>query len=123
VFTTVPQGRTFFHTVRRGETLTSIGTRYGVTPGELRAWNDMSQSTIKAGRQLRVTSDVVRPTSTRGTARSAAATGGAKQLSSPKSGGTPVSNAASAPEHARPAAAPIKSRGASGAGASVPRAR
>ena len=90
VFTAVPRGRTFFHTVRRGETLTSIGARYGVSAGELRAWNGMSQSSINPGRQLRVTSDVVRPTSSRGKARSAAATAGARSLNPRKPGARPA---------------------------------
>jgi len=36
VFTIVPQGRTFYHTVARGESLTSIASRYGVSAAELR---------------------------------------------------------------------------------------
>ena len=34
VFTTVPAGRTFYYTVRRGDTLARIASRYGVTVQE-----------------------------------------------------------------------------------------
>ncbi|HVE49164.1 MAG TPA: transglycosylase SLT domain-containing protein [Casimicrobiaceae bacterium] len=74
VFTAVPQGRTFFHTVRRGETLFRIADQYKVTAAELREWNGLAQNAIAVGQQLRVTSDVVRGRSS----RSAVATGGAK---------------------------------------------
>jgi membrane-bound lytic murein transglycosylase D len=146
VFTVVPQGRTFYHTVRRGETLTSIANRYGVTAAELREWNRLSQSAVAAGRQLRVTSDVVRTSAARGKARTVAG-GGAKSIkgtlpvASEKTGGgsgagpgngkTAASAAGTAngatprspvsPD--KPAVAPIKSRAAPGAGASVPGAR
>jgi membrane-bound lytic murein transglycosylase D len=75
VFTAVPQGRTFYHTVRRGETLVAVAERYGVTPTDLRQWNGLTQNAVQAGQQLRVTSDVVR-----GRARRAVATGGAKSV-------------------------------------------
>lgn len=64
VFTTVPAGRTFFYTVRRGDTLTAIGGRYGVTMQDLRRWNRLSGDTVRIGRKLRVTSDVAPPRST-----------------------------------------------------------
>jgi membrane-bound lytic murein transglycosylase D len=95
VFTVVPQGRTFFHTVRRGETLTSIAARYGVTVEDLRNWNGMTQSAVKAGQQVRVTSDVVRKSTARGRSRAAVATGGARS----------VKPAAKAPPAKRPRAA------------------
>jgi membrane-bound lytic murein transglycosylase D len=84
VFTVVPQGRTFYHTVKRGETLNSIAVRYGVTSAELRSWNGLTQSAVKAGQQLRVTSDLVR-TAARpgGKSRAAVATGGAGTIKSP----------------------------------------
>jgi membrane-bound lytic murein transglycosylase D len=83
VFTVVPQGRTFYHTVRRGETLTSVAARYGVTAEELRGWNAMTQSAVKVGQQLRVTSDVVRSTSQRGRPHKASATTGARSIKPP----------------------------------------
>ena len=58
VFTTVPAGRTFFHTVRRGDTLTGIGARYGVTMQDLKRWNRLARDDVRAGAKLRVTSDV-----------------------------------------------------------------
>ena len=39
VFTTVPQGRTFYYRVQRGDTLPAIAGRYGVTAQDLRGWN------------------------------------------------------------------------------------
>ncbi len=86
VFTAVPQGRTFYHTVRRGETLSSIGRRYGVSVDELRSWNGMRQSALRAGQQLRVTSDVVRTAPPRGKPRSAVATSGAGSIRTPQKG-------------------------------------
>lgn len=83
VFTTVPQGRTFYHTVRRGETLSTIAARYGVTAADLRSWNAMPQSAVTVGQQVRVTSDVVRTSSPRGRVRAAAATGGARSIKPP----------------------------------------
>jgi LysM repeat protein len=57
VFTTVPQGRTSYYHVRRGDTLSSIARRHHVTTAELRAWNGMTQSAIRAGQQLRINSE------------------------------------------------------------------
>jgi membrane-bound lytic murein transglycosylase D len=104
VFTTVPQGRTFYHRVSRGETLYAIAKRYGVTPGELREWNNLPQSSVQAGQQLRVTSDVVRMSSRQGRTRSATATGGAKPVRSGTATTQPPSAAASPAPPASPAA-------------------
>ena len=49
----------------------------GVSAAELREWNGMSQSPLATGRQLRVTSDVVRASAARG---KAAATAGARSV-------------------------------------------
>jgi membrane-bound lytic murein transglycosylase D len=57
VFTTVPQGRTFYHTVKRGDTLSGIAVRYAVTAADLRRWNGLTRDTIRTGQKLRVTSD------------------------------------------------------------------
>ena len=43
VFTTVPQGRTFYYRVQRGDTLPAIAARYGVTAQELRGWNALAR--------------------------------------------------------------------------------
>ena len=60
VFTTVPQGRTFYYRVNRGDTLAGIAARYAVAPAELRRWNGLgpSQNTLVAGKTLRITSDL-----------------------------------------------------------------
>ncbi len=39
VFTTVPSGRTFYHRVRKGETLASIAAHYDVSTQDLKGWN------------------------------------------------------------------------------------
>jgi membrane-bound lytic murein transglycosylase D len=57
VFTTVPQGRTFYHRVQRGESLAAIATRYGVTTQDIRGWNGMVHASVRVGQQLRITSD------------------------------------------------------------------
>jgi membrane-bound lytic murein transglycosylase D len=57
VFTTVPQGRTFFYRVNRGDTLVGIASRYAVTTQDLRQWNNLARNGIAVGQQLRVTSD------------------------------------------------------------------
>ncbi len=61
VFTTVPQGRTFYYRVRRGDTLNSVAARYDVSVQDLRRWNNLHQNALTAGRQLRITSDRVPP--------------------------------------------------------------
>jgi len=58
VFTTVPQGRTFYYRVQRGDTLPSIAARYGVTATDLRRWNDLVQNQVAIGKTLRITSDL-----------------------------------------------------------------
>jgi membrane-bound lytic murein transglycosylase D len=57
VFTTVPQGRTFYHVVRRGDTLSGLAARYAVSAKDLRRWNGLSRDVIRTGQKLRVTSD------------------------------------------------------------------
>ena len=59
MFTTVPQGRTFYYRVKRGDTLAGIAARYGVTVEQLRGWNGLGATTTLApGQPLRVTSDL-----------------------------------------------------------------
>ena len=59
VFTTVPQGRTFYYRVKHGDTLAGVAARYGVTVDQLRGWNGLGATTaLVPGRPLRVTSDV-----------------------------------------------------------------
>jgi len=58
VFTSVPQGRTFYYRVNRGDTLPAIAARYAVTTQDLRRWNNLSHGNLAAGQQLRITSDL-----------------------------------------------------------------
>jgi membrane-bound lytic murein transglycosylase D len=58
VFTTVPQGRTFYYRVNRGDTLARIAARYGVTSQEIRSWNGLMRTDLRAGQRLRITSDL-----------------------------------------------------------------
>jgi len=97
VFTTVPAGRTFYHTVHRGDTLQSVAARYGVTQQDLKRWNGLASDGVRSGQRLRVTSDVS-PIKTAGTSRHARAErarmakghGGAPAVVHAKNGGTPV---------------------------------
>ena len=57
VFTTVPSGRTFYHRVRKGETLSSIAARYDVSAQDLKGWNAGLAAKVVAGQRLRVVSD------------------------------------------------------------------
>jgi membrane-bound lytic murein transglycosylase D len=54
VFTKVPEGRTFYYRVRRGDTLHRVAARYAVTPEELKRWNGMRSDALRAGMRLRV---------------------------------------------------------------------
>jgi len=61
VFTAVPTGRTLYHRVRKGETLTSIAARYQVSAHDLQTWNSGLGSRVTQGQRLRVISDVAAP--------------------------------------------------------------
>jgi membrane-bound lytic murein transglycosylase D len=78
VFTTVPKGRTSYHRVGRGETLTGIAARYSVTTAELKQWNNLAHDSVATGQQLRIGSDRAA-----GSARARAASG-----QNAKAGGT-----------------------------------
>ncbi len=56
VFTTVPKGRTFYYRVTRGDTLTTIASRYAVSAADIQRWNGLSRPTVKPGQKLRITS-------------------------------------------------------------------
>ncbi len=74
VFTTVPQGRTFYYRVSRGDTLAGVAARYNVSAQDLRRWNNLGQKNIQNGQQLRINSDLApnarRATGTKGKATS-----------------------------------------------------
>jgi membrane-bound lytic murein transglycosylase D len=57
VFTTVPQGRTFYYRVNRGDTLAHIASRYDVSVQDIKRWNGLAQPTVVPGQSLRITSD------------------------------------------------------------------
>jgi membrane-bound lytic murein transglycosylase D len=83
VFTSVPSGRTFYYTVRRGDTMTQVAKRYGVSVREVKSWNGLVHERLKVGQRLRVTSDVVPVAKAGGRTKRAVATRGAgKQTSS-----------------------------------------
>lgn len=42
------------HKVRRGETLSSIAQKYGVTVSEIKKWNKMKKNTVARGRKLKI---------------------------------------------------------------------
>ena len=54
----MPQGRTFYYRVKRGDTLAGIAARYAVSPADLKRWNGLTQDTVAAGQTLRITSDL-----------------------------------------------------------------
>ncbi len=43
-----------FHLVQRGETLYAVARRYGLDPAELKSWNRLPDSKVKAGQRLRL---------------------------------------------------------------------
>jgi membrane-bound lytic murein transglycosylase D len=58
VFTTVPQGRTFYYKVNKGDTLAAIAARFAVTTQDLTRWNDLGKRGLAVGQSLRITSDL-----------------------------------------------------------------
>lgn len=51
---TVGKGTLSYHKIRSGETLSTIAKRYGVTVTQLKDWNGLSSSRIRAGRKLKI---------------------------------------------------------------------
>ena len=87
VFTSVPAGRTFYYTVKRGDTLYRVARRYGVSSHDLKAWNNLTRDSLATGQKLRVTSDVVPVAQTGGSTKRGVATRGAgKPTASTRSG-------------------------------------
>ncbi|MEO6529170.1 MAG: LysM peptidoglycan-binding domain-containing protein [Gemmatimonadaceae bacterium] len=46
--------RAWYHTVKRGEALSSVAKLYGATPEQLREWNGMTNDRIRIGQQMLV---------------------------------------------------------------------
>jgi LysM repeat protein len=42
------------HKVKKGETLKSVSTKYGVTSSDIKKWNKLKSSTLKIGQNLKV---------------------------------------------------------------------
>ncbi len=57
VFTTVPEGRTFYYHVKRGDTMAAVADRYGVSARDIKSWNGLSRDALQSGQTLRITSD------------------------------------------------------------------
>lgn len=51
---TVGKGTLSYHTIRSGETLSTIAKRYGVKVSQLRDWNGLSSNRIRAGKKLKI---------------------------------------------------------------------
>lgn len=45
---------TVTHTVKRGETLSSIGRKYGCSPNDIKKWNHLRSNNIKSGQKLKI---------------------------------------------------------------------
>ena len=93
VFTTVPQGRTIYHRVSRGDTLTGIAARYSVTTADLKLWNNLAHESVRVGQQLRITSDrAAGPRRARSASSKAAKGGGTKRKAASAGGGSSAAN-------------------------------
>lgn len=51
---TVGKGTLSYHTIRSGETLSTIAQRYGVKVSQLKDWNGLSNNRIRAGKKLKI---------------------------------------------------------------------
>jgi len=47
-------GRVTYHTVKRGQTLSTIASRYGVSVTKLKKWNNIKGSKIQSGKRLKI---------------------------------------------------------------------
>lgn len=45
---------TKYHTIRRGDTLSSIARKYGVSVNNLKKWNNLKETNIRAGQKLKI---------------------------------------------------------------------
>ena len=109
VFTTVPQGRTIYYQVHRGDTLSGVAKRYHVGVAELRAWNGLVQNRLRVGQRLRINSDTAPGASAEHRARER---GTAKRVPAPAKK-TAVSQRHPAPSGERTAKSATKTRKAS----------
>jgi LysM repeat protein len=48
------QGTVKTHTVKKGETLSSISRKYGCTVNDLKKWNNLKSNTVKVGQKLKI---------------------------------------------------------------------
>jgi len=53
-YTAPTNGSSFYHTVRSGETLGGIASKYGTTVINIKSWNSLSSSTIYTGQKLKI---------------------------------------------------------------------
>jgi LysM repeat protein len=42
------------HTVKKGETLSSVSKKYGCTVADLKKWNNLKSNTVKVGQKLKI---------------------------------------------------------------------
>ncbi|MEP7205503.1 MAG: transglycosylase SLT domain-containing protein [Casimicrobiaceae bacterium] len=117
VFTTVPQGRTFYYRVTRGDTVAIIASRYEVTADDLRRWNRL-HGEVKPGQKLRITSSKA-PLATTARGSSGKATGKARHKASPASARPAVSRAVEPASKARNAKATTVAPARAGGGPKV----
>ncbi len=47
-------GNVIYHTIKKGQTLSSIGARYGVSVTKLKNWNNLRNSKIQPGKRLKI---------------------------------------------------------------------
>jgi membrane-bound lytic murein transglycosylase D len=102
VFTTVPQGRTTYYRVRRGDTLSSIARHHRVSVADLRSWNGLTQNRITVGQRLKIVGEAPASVQRKSSARRKSAV---RETSAPASAGK-THNAAAHRAHA-----PAQARG------------
>ena len=51
---TSAKGKTTYHKIRNGETLSTIASKYGVTVNNLKRWNNLKSTRINAGKTLKI---------------------------------------------------------------------
>jgi membrane-bound lytic murein transglycosylase D len=119
VFTTVPQGRTFYYRVNRGETLTGIANRYDVSVDDLKRWNGLSGNAVATGQRLRITSDLAPNAATAKRATGKAPAPAKARVATKPPPGKPVAKSAAKSAAKAPAKEAAKAKGATRSVASV----